>query len=334
MMLRFVAVCLSAAASVLPAYANDTMAELKAGGLVFVRSDVVAIESEDLYISPSAVRVAYSFRNNSDEDVESIVAFPMPDIVADPYANIALPEPGLDNFLSFSVEVEGASIDPLLEQRALAAGLDITDELVAAGIAVNHQLEGVTEAIGRLPESTLDEWVARGIVVADTYDDGSGWKTEYAPRWTLRSTYWWQMTFPAGRSIAVRHAYKPSVGGTTGLTFFQDGKPGGPNYREYLHTYCIDGALERALVRASERRDDGFPPYWENWISYVLTTGGNWASTIGRFHLTIDKEGPENLVSFCGEGVKKTGPTTFELTYEDFYPEKDIEILLLRKFEN
>jgi len=29
--------------------------------------------------------------------------------------------------------------------------------------------------------------------------------------------------------------------------------------------------------------------------------------------------------------VKKTGPTTFEMTAEDFYPQKDIEILILEK---
>ena len=49
----------------------------------------------------------------------------------------------------------------------------------------------------------------------------------------------------------------------------------------------------------------------EQRLDYVLTTGGNWAlGTIGDFKLTIDKGDPENLVSFCGENVKKTGPTT------------------------
>ena len=324
----------TATALATPALANDTMAELKTGGLVFVRSDVVQIESEDLYISPDAVRVAYSFRNGSDENVSSIVAFPMPEITADPYSNIALPEPGRDNFLSFTVTVEGRAIEPELEQRALAAGLDITDELSAAGIPVNHLAEGVREALTQLPADTLADWTARGIVTPDSYDDGSGWKTEYAPRWTLKSTYWWRMDFPAGRSIAVRHDYKPSVGGTTGLNFFYDGKPGGPYYENYKRKYCIDASLERALIKAAAQNENGYPPYWENWISYVLKTGANWASTIGRFHLTIDKGDTANLVSFCGDGVKKTGPTTFEMSYQDFYPENDIEILLLRKFEN
>ena len=69
----------------------------------------------------------------------------------------------------------------------------------------------------------------------------------------------------------------------------------------------------------------------ESWISYVLTTGANWGGTIGRFHLTVDKGDADTLVSFCGNGVKKTGPTTFELTATDFYPERNIDIALIRQ---
>ena len=72
----------------------------------------------------------------------------------------------------------------------------------------------------------------------------------------------------------------------------------------------------------------------EQRIEYVLTTGGNWAlGTIGDFKLTIDKGEPDNLVSFCGENVRKTGPTTFEMTAKDYYPERDIEILILHPFD-
>ena len=72
----------------------------------------------------------------------------------------------------------------------------------------------------------------------------------------------------------------------------------------------------------------------EQRIEYVLTTGGNWAlGTIGDFKLTIDKGDPDNLVSFCGENVRKTGPTTFEMTAKDFYPERDLDILILHPFE-
>jgi hypothetical protein len=40
----------------------------------------------------------------------------------------------------------------------------------------------------------------------------------------------------------------------------------------------------------------------------VLVTEANWKAPIGDFHMVIDKGAPANLVSFCGTGVRKTGP--------------------------
>jgi hypothetical protein len=69
---------------------------------------------------------------------------------------------------------------------------------------------------------------------------------------------------------------------------------------------------------------------YESWISYVLTTGGNWYGPIKKFTLTVDKGDKANFVSFCGTGVKKIGPTSFRMTATDFYPERDLDILLLQ----
>ena len=54
--------------------ANDTMSTLGAGGLIFIETEDVKMASEDLYVSPSAVRVKYQFTNNADHDVETLVA--------------------------------------------------------------------------------------------------------------------------------------------------------------------------------------------------------------------------------------------------------------------
>lgn len=322
------AVCLSFA---VPAQANDTTAELRPGGLVFVRSDVVSMMEEDLYISTDEVRVDYVFLNRSDEDVEAVVAFPMPDLQADPYADIAVPVAGSDNFLGFTVEADGQAITPQLEQRAFAAELDVSAALTAAGIGLNHYSAGVHEALQRLPEATSTDWARRGIVMVESYDDGSGMRSSVEALWRLKSTYWWRMTFPAGRPIAVKHRYRPSVGGTVAVTFLVDGEKSEPQFGNYVDKYCIDDAFVEAVRRAADNTPDGYPPFYENWLAYVLKTGGNWAGSIGRFKLTVDKGKAENLVSFCGTDVRKVGPTTFEMTAQDFFPERDIEILLLQR---
>jgi hypothetical protein len=309
--------------------ANDTTAELGTGGLIFTRSDAVEMQSEDLFISREQVRVAYKFLNTTDTDVESVVAFPMPDIEASPYANVAIPQ-SQDNFLDFTVTVDGNAISPELDQRAFAGEVDVTDELRGAGIPLFPYDEQADRLIGAKSAAVRTDWIARGIIVIQTYDAGEGMKDHFTPAWDLKSTYWWRMKFPKGRQIDVRHSYKPSVGGTVSTAFVDDGKVGGPMLEMYRDRYCVNRDLEKTIQKAADA-NDGFPPYTESWISYVLTTGGNWRGSIGKFKLTIDKGEPNALVSFCGKNVRKTGSTTFEMTADDFYPEKDLHILILSK---
>ncbi|AZO67599.1 MULTISPECIES: DUF4424 domain-containing protein [unclassified Mesorhizobium] len=317
------------ALSATPVFANDSIAELGTGGLILSRSDAVAMESEDLYISPEKVTVDYVFRNNTDRDVDAIVAFPMPDIEGDPNEMPAIPDGQSDNFLGFEVTIDGVVAKPQLEQKAFALGIDISADLKAHNVPFYPFGDAAKAALAKLPQAVADDWVDRGLIIEDTADDGSGMKTVYVPFWQLRSTYWWRSTFPANKAVRVAHRYKPSVGGTSSVSFFYDGQFQG-QYAAYKTRYCMDQTFENAIRKAAKGNPDGTPRYFENRIAYILTTGGNWATgTIGKFKLTVDKGDPKNLVSFCGENVRKVGPTRFEMTAQNFYPERDIDILLL-----
>ncbi|GAB4363312.1 MAG: DUF4424 domain-containing protein [Oricola sp.] len=308
------------------AAANDTAAELGAGGLIYARSDEVSIESETLYISIDKVTVDYVFRNNAGRDVETIVAFPMPDIETGPDANISIPRFD-DNFLGFSVEADGQAIRPDLQQRAWANGIDVTDILVKAGLPVSplaYYDDGPD--LASLPQDTLAELVEHGMVTAQ-YDPGEGkFVAPVDPAWSLKSAYWWRMTFPAGADVSVHHEYTPSVGGTVGV-FFPDIAEIAADYED---RYCTDAGFVRAVRKRQEAAQArGEAGYTERWLSYVLTTGANWAGFIRHFRLIVDKGSEKNLVSFCGEGVEKTGPTTFEMEKTEFWPERDLDILFI-----
>jgi len=325
----FLALALTALA--MPARANDSTAELRPGGIVLTFSNGIELKSEDLFISPSLVTVDYVFENKTDKDIETLVAFPMPDLDGGIEANVAVPDGLSDNFLGFTVTMDGQGIEPRLDQRAVVAGIDVTDELAAHGVSPLPTGESTDAALAGLPDDVAAAWITHGMLAEDTYNDGSGWKTVRVPNWTLRSAYWWPATFPAKRVIKVSHRYHPSVGSTAGLVFrTYDGKRS-EDFAAYSRKYCMDDAFMKAVDKAS--KGDGY--LFERRISYVLTSGGNWANgTIGRFRLTVDKEKPENFVSFCGEGVKKIGPTSFEMTAQDLYPARDIEILIVGRAEN
>ncbi len=311
------------------AFANDSVAGVGAGGLIIGRTDAIEMASENLYISMDEVRVDYVFRNRTDKAVETIVAFPMPDIAANPYTMPALPDNTSDNFLGFEVSIDGKPVSPELEQRAFAVGVDVTPLLAEHKIPITPFLDATLKALETLPENVATDWIDRGLIFIDSYDDGSGWKYIRTPLWTLKSTYWWKSTFPAGKDVKVAHRYKPSVAASAGLNFFYD-KAFQPSYQQYKYSYCTDQGFEKTVKKAAAENADGYPPFSEYHVDYVLTTGGNWAlGTIGKFKLTIDKGDAANIVSFCGTNVKKTGPTTFEMSEENFYPQRDLEVLIL-----
>lgn len=328
---RVIVVCGVLAAS--PALANDSVAELGTGGIVMSRTDAVSMLSENLFLSTDKVTVDYVFKNQTDKDVEALVAFPMPNIEGSIYDRPALPDGESDNFLGFDVTFDGKPVQPRLEQRAFAVGIDVTDFLKAANVPVNPFAQPVFPALEKLSDEAAAQWIDRGLIFIDEYDDGAGWKKVRTPLWSLKSTYWWRSTFPAGKEVKVSHRYKPSVGGTAGLTFFYDNKFQG-EYDRYKADYCIDAEFEKAVLKSARDNPDGYPLLMEQRLDYVLTTGGNWAlGTIGDFKLTVDKGDPKNIISFCGQDVKKTGPTTFEMTAKDFYPEKDLKVLILTPYE-
>lgn len=299
-----------------PASANDSIAKLGAGGLILVQADTITMESEDLYVSPSAIRVEYRFRNNAAEDKTHLVAFPMPLIEPIDYleSDISVPERQKDNFMNFAVSVAGVAVTPQIEIRALTGGLDITGKLAALAIPLNPLAEAAAKALNAVPKEKLSELLVMGAV----RDAGDG----FQPSWTLKSTYYWLQTFPAGQTIAVAHSYTPAVG----LAFFYDMALAEPGY---VDRFCIDAATGKAIRRKLAAAKPEAPLLMEQQIQYILTTGANWQGPIADFRLVVDKEKPDAIVSFCMDGVKKIAPTQFEVRKRDFQPRSDLDVLIL-----
>lgn len=310
------------------ALANDTTAELKTGGLAYVQTSDIAMEEEDLFLSRQEVRVDYLFRNLGQADIESVVAFPMPDIVGGSESDMAYGDAESNNFLGFSVVQDGKTITPELQQRVTALGIDHTQALKEAGVPLLPYSEKTAAALQKLSPETKSDWAAKGLLRIDGYAGGND-NPEVTPVWTLTSAYWWKTRFPAGKPVKVAHRYTPSVGGTVAMSFIEGGKPA-YSYEDYAKRYCIDADFMKtaAKLETAAAKSTG-PHYTEQWLSYILTTGGNWAGPIKRFRLTIDKGNPKDFVSFCGKGVKKTGPTTFVMEAEDFTPEREMDVLFL-----
>lgn len=319
-----------AALVALPVLANDSTAELAAGGLVLTRTDAIEMRSEDLFISEDLVTVRYVFVNTSGAPVTTRVAFPMPDIGGEEffYHDTAIPnreDPA--NLLDFRTTVNGKPAAMAVEQKALVGGVDRSAWLKAHDIPLGLHIDGVTAKLDALSKAAQDEALALGIVTPEEYDQGKGMERHLNPAWILKTTFHWQQTFPVGTEVVVEHRYRPAVGGSVGTILGAEEV----TYEDFMFMmgrYCIDAGFLAAINRAKKGKD--YAPFTETRIAYVLKTGGNWAKPIGDFRLVVDKGAAANLVSFCATGVRKIGPTRFEVRKTNWRPEKDLWILILK----
>jgi hypothetical protein len=318
-----------------PALANDSTAELTTGGLVFVRNDDIQMRSEDLFISVEEIRVRYRFFNKSGRDVTVHVAFPMPTIEAEHLdQELALPTHDPENLLDFVTRVAGKPVVTQVEQKVFAKGVDRTAHLRALGIPLAPHLQDAREAVKRLPRDKWDELTGMGLVKIEEFDAGKGMQKEIVPTWSLQTTFYWQQTFPAGKETLIEHRYRPSVGSSVMTALGLPALEGEPWFQAFQSKYCIEKDILNAVNRARRASRDGQVPYAEERIDYVLKTGANWAGPIGQFRLVVDKGERDALVSFCGEGVKKIGPTRFEMRKTNFTPRGNISVLILKRLRS
>lgn len=319
----------------LPALANDTSAVLTTGGLEFITNPDIVMESEELFISAEEIRVVYQFRNTGETDQNVLVAFPMPDIVPNFWSPVAYPNGPDDNLFEFRTTLNGKPVEATLHEYAYAYGVDRTKLVKQLGLPLVPFTEVASKAADALDDETTAELLHLGMLVPDEYDAGQGWERHHWPAWVYKATYTWEGDFPAGEVVTVEHRYKPSVGGTVGVSFLGEPYDGYDPASDYKTKYCTDDGFLKAVRATLTNPDEPYSaPFTESWISYILTTGGNWGGgAIGKFRLVVDKGSVDNLVSFCGDGVKKIGPTTFEMVKTDFWPQQELEILILQRRE-
>lgn len=61
-----------------PAQANDGIANVSIGGVVFRKSDAIVMKKEVLSISHDLISVEHEFANDTGTEVEEVIVFPLP----------------------------------------------------------------------------------------------------------------------------------------------------------------------------------------------------------------------------------------------------------------
>ena len=331
-----------------PGAANDSAAELAAGGLVLVKTDAITLQREDLTVSPSQVRVRYEMRNDTGRPVTLRVAFPMPEVPSNTpdgltipgsaYNNIAMRAPTDPNFLAFRVHVDGRELRPDVEIRAeLPDGRDIAPALREIGGWPLVLQPGLFDPSDK---KTLDAEMRRKLTALGAFEqlDATTWRLP----WTTHVIFHWEQTFAPGVTV-VEHSYRPVLG----FRFIVvDGSQPlkGSGGDDPMRAFCIDAPTDRAIRDLYRRQNAGKSPADAQplngyTLGYILKTARNWRGPIGTFHLTLQggplvfddrPRGEVRVTSLCTDlPLARTGPERFEATARDYVPNQDLRILYI-----
>ncbi len=331
------AAALAATSLSLPAIANDSAAAIGVGGLVLQKNDAVSMDSEDLFISEERVVIKYRFTNRSDKDVETLISFPLPAIPNEIGYLGDQSYPNWKKDLNFITMVDGRPAElSYHEQVSLVGdseGKDIRPRLKALGWPErgwdDYQF---IEKLQGLGSSDRAAYLKEGLLRKEGTSD------YLVPNWQLQTHVTRKQLFPAGKTISVEHSYTPVAGGSVAGNLEKQRRKEA-DFKDYAAAYCIDASFLKGFDKRrytgkldGDGNDLGMY-YAETWLSYVLKSGANWKGPIRDFRLVVDKGSTDNLVSFCMDGVKKIGPTRFEVRKANFEPREDLEILIVKFYK-
>jgi hypothetical protein len=336
---------------------NDSAASTAAGGIQLTREPRISMQKERLFISAKKVRVEYEFVNDTDRDIVTEVAFPIPDFAFE------FDDPGGPRSMDdFKVWVEGKKVEFKTEVKASVGGKDITALLERYKVDANSFGHFDWNAVKSLDFRKLPATLQTELMRAGAF----GANDPFFPAWTVSKTYHWTQDFPARGILHVVHEYQPMAGFTLIQTAQLDPELRNRKITEAktkmandkgkvgdwvvgslialdheITDSCVDAKTQAAIVSAVDTRQS--EPRTKNegdngdfvefaWVDYILTTANSWKTPIADFELIIEKSDPKfihgkSFVSFCWDGsIEKLDDRHFMARAKDFLPKRELHI--------
>ncbi len=306
-----------------PLRADDGAASIAAGGIVMMKREPrIVMAKEVLQISAKRVIVDYDFRNDSDEDITTEVAFPIPDY----HLSMEDNKPSQQGFDDFRLWVDGAPTRYQVEARAFLKNAEYTELLRGMHVDVasfGHATSNVESPDVRKLTGNQRQQLA-GTALIDREDD--------SPLWTVKKKYHWQQAFPAHQTVHIRHEYSPVLGSENSVAYGLGSKPD-PAMAKEIASFCLDKRLLDTLSEIANSKDR-----WASYsyVDFILTTANTWKTPIEDFTLIVERPHWKNnrgepdladYVSFCWDGpITKVDADHFSAHTVNLVPAKELRV--------
>ncbi len=316
--------------------ADDGAASIAAGGIVMTREPRITMAKEVLTISVDKVSVDYDFRNDTDLDITTEVAFPIP-----PYKmDMDGPSSHLQGFDDFKLVVEGRPARFDVEARAMLKGKDVTKVLKTYGVDIatfGHldEKENRARDVDKLLPAQRAALVRAGLLDDDPYADWA--------QWTVEKRYYWSQTFPAHAITHISHTYSPVVGfglvpqssmiaaKSTASSADLNNRDVDQDSVDEVKSVCPTDALLASPQKASSHDPQTEGYGYLEYVDFILTTANTWRQPISDFTLFIerphDRHRDNYAVSLCWPGkVEQVQPDLFKATAIDLIPTHELRV--------
>lgn len=198
--------CVWLVLAVCPAPAAMASEPAPAGGLLFALQPGMTVDSTEMRISLTSVKITYRLRNSGKSLRSALITFALPEIdrfsLGEEGGAKALRDP--INIVGATSVVDGVTAGLRAQQRAYALGLDVTAALTQAKLPLLPSDQKIDAQIAGLPPAVVLDFIERGIL---QYEDGKP-----QPGWSLQTTGHWRQSFPPLSTILIEHTYTPIVG--------------------------------------------------------------------------------------------------------------------------
>lgn len=303
------------------ALANDSAASVAAGGIELRKEPRISMAKERLSVKAwqeeagevgrrylqdrYAISVEYDFVNTADVEVTTEVAFPVPEYG---YGGVAMPTP---EFRGFRAWADTEEIKVQEEVRCfLKDGTEVTSRLRELGVPGCPFPEWGEDGPKPGWYARFGQSADEGLRASGLIEDG------FWPAWRRRVTWHWTQSFPAKKTVHVRHEYRPEYGYE-------------PVHIDEILTKHRDACFDPKTADAwgeevAKRRTLDGRYIHLTWVEYILKTANNWQRPIKDFELVV--EAPADwTASFCWDGtVERVSSTVLRARAKDFTPTKDL----------
>lgn len=315
--------------------ANDGIAAEGVGGVTIAKTNKIALETEVLDISCDRIHVSYAFVNESDQDEDALLMFPLPaytasiplsDTYAGQPADFTITAGG--KTVSYQTQVKAVVVEDkwVGGRRKILREVDVTDKLKTAGLSekdiANFPMNTnyVQEKLGQegYYQYPLSNEQIRKLVKARLMAEGEMGET--TPVWENRVTYIWSQRFPAKTVVHVEHSYRPFTSG---------GASGGYSADTNSDNFCLSKeniSWLKSLLK-NKKNLDGYGNVPGTEVQYILTTANSWKDGIRDFTLRLHPKSKEEVISACVPAtLVRKADNLYEAHIRNFHPTKELTV--------